>query len=450
MEDFKFLLVEWERILQKIEMNNGDVHPIEVGQRATIQEIEAKEEELGYRLPPSFTYILQNVGKSLSFHYSFSKDTIIPSEFQEIFSGEINWNIDYLENLNRLADDLMEDGEDYGATLRGKLEFAHAGNGDVYAFDMSVDSDEKPVIYWDHEEDTVTYLADSFIDYLSRITELSCIGSEKWQFDYFLSKTGLDITSPAAVKWKQWFESFSETTLEDVKNNLEQLTAFVVYREELDEEIIDLFQKFNRDELLEFFIEELYKSDAFNEQKILCEIIGRVLGKYAEKWINSLWEATPNQLDPRLRSYLTSKCTSKEKGLHLVFHFLEQEWEKISGYEALLHLGDFHSRDVIAWMEKHVTFPVTDGWDELFVRSDFSWADIDRWTSLEEKHEATAIHALELYVHEKVENNRFPVIRGLPSKSELINFLVKLRAKQVLKKRIVPIDCVIQNIDIFY
>ncbi|MGG1678641.1 SMI1/KNR4 family protein [Neobacillus sp. NRS-1170] len=219
MKDNKILISKWEQILQKLENNNGNFHQIEIGKKATIQEIEAKEKELGYQLPPSYKYILHTLGKSLSFYYSFSEDTMIPSEFKEIFSGEINWNIDFLQNLNMLANELMEDGGDYGRSLRGKLEFSHAGNGDIYAFDMSVESDEKPVIYWDHEEDTVTYVADSFFDYLFRITELGCIGSEKWQLEYFLSDTGLNTKSPAAVKWKNWFESFSETTLNDVKNN---------------------------------------------------------------------------------------------------------------------------------------------------------------------------------------------------------------------------------------
>ncbi|MFC4802123.1 SMI1/KNR4 family protein [Neobacillus sp. GCM10023253] len=452
MKDITFLLSKWGQILQKIENNNGIVHQIEIEKKATIQEIEAKEKEIGYQFPPSYKYILSNLGKSLAFYYSFSDDTIIPSEFNEIFSGEINWDIDSLQNLNMLADELMEDGEDYGATLRGKLEFSHAGNGDIYAFDMSVEGAEKPVVYWEHEEDTVTYIADSFIDYLFRITELGCIGSEKWQFEYFLSDTGLDTTSTAAAKWKRWFESFSETTIDDVKNNMEQLMAFVVYREKLDEESIDYFRKFNRNELFDYLLQELDKKESFKDQKIICEVIGKVLGNYAETWVRSLWEAKQDTMDTRLRSFLTSMCLSKNEGLTLVCNFLEHESnKKITGYDALSHLGDFYSRDVILWMENHVKFPVTEGWDELFVRSNFSWDNIERWTSLEERHEVTAIHALEKYVHEKDSANNFSfVISGLPSKSDFINFLVKLQTKQVLKKRILSLENAIQNINIFY
>lgn len=262
----------------------------------------------------------------------------------------------------------------------------------------------------------------------------------------------MDTASLAAGKWKHWFETFSETTLEDVKNNMEQLAAFIVYREKLDEETITLLQKFNENELFQFLLNELHKEVAFKDQKLLCEIIGRVLGQNAETWVSSIWEAKPDHIDTRLRSYLTSMCISKDKGLPLVLNFLEQESnKKISGYEALSHLGDFHSRDVISWLENHVKFPVTEGWDDLFVRSNFSWDDLERWTSLEEKHEVTVIHALEKYVHEKASNNKFSyLISSLPAKSEFIDFLVKLLNKQVLKKRILRIEKVIQNINIFY
>ncbi|TQR15401.1 SMI1/KNR4 family protein [Psychrobacillus vulpis] len=107
MKDINFLISKWEQILHKLENNNGKVHPIEIGKKAALQEVEAIEKELGYKLPPSYKYILYNLGKSLSFYYSFSEDTIIPSEYKEIYSGEINWNTDFLQNLNRLADDYV-------------------------------------------------------------------------------------------------------------------------------------------------------------------------------------------------------------------------------------------------------------------------------------------------------------------------------------------------------
>lgn len=452
MKDINFLLSKWEQILQKVKDNNGKVYPIEIGKKATMQEIEAKEKELGYQLPPSYKYFVTNLGKSLFFHYSFSDDTMIPNEFREIFSGQINWDFNFLQDLSIAADELIEDGQDYGRSLRGKLEFTQSDNGDIYAFDMSVEGEEKPVVYWEHEEDTVTYVADSFIDYLSKITDLGCIGSEKWQFDYFLSDSGLNTTSPKAVKWKHWLESFSETTLEAVKHNMEELLAFVLYRDKLDEETITIFKKFKQNELFQYLLEQLHKKEAMKDKFLICKIIGRVFGLNAEQWVRRLWEEKQEDLDARLKSYLTSMCLDKKEGLALVLHYLEHECnKKITGYDAFSHLGEFHSRDVISWMQNYVTFPVTNFWDKLFVWSNFSWEDVKRWTSLEEKHEVTVIHALKMYILEKEANHKYlHAIEGLPAKSEFIDFLVKLRDKQVLKKRIQLIEHVTQNIDLFY
>lgn len=449
MKEYTSFLSRWEQILRKVDRNNGLVYHMEVGEKATIEELEAKEQEVGYKLPPSYKYILQNIGNSLSFYYSFSEDTMLPPEFNEITSGELHWDLDFLQNLNILADELMEDGVDYGANLRGKLEFSHAGNGDLYAFDMSVESEEKPVVYWDHEEDTVTYLADSFIDYLHRITELKCIGSEKWQLDYFLSETGLNPASTTATKWKQWFESFSETTLHEVENNMAALVGFVVHREKLDKASIESFRKFDSQELFNYLLKELDTKKEYKDQRILCEIIGNVLGDYAESWVHSLWNKKQDCLDTRLRSYLTGKCMKIDTGLTLVAHFLEQEYNpKIPGYEALSHLGDFHSNDVISWMEKTISFPVTEGWDELFLTSNPTWENIEKWTTLDEKHEVTVIHALENFTHDNGINNY--IISGLPPLSDFNCFLVNLRDRQLLKKRKIALESVIQHIDRFY
>lgn len=452
MEDYQFLLTKWEQLLHKIEKNNGTAYPIEIGERATIQEIEEKEKELGYNLPSSYKNILQNFTKSLSFYYSFSEDTMIPSEFDEVFSGEINWDIAFLENLNLLADEIMDDEEDYGESLRGKLAFSHAGNGDIYAFDMLADGEEKPIVYWDHEEGTVTYIADSFMEYLVKMTELGCIGSEKWQFEYFLSENGLEVSNPPAIRWKQWFKSFTETSLDDVKGDMEQLISFIMYRGKLDEEILKYLHNFDEKELFNFLIMYLHQNEAFKAKKIICEIIGKGLGYFAEDWVKALWEDKQEILDPRLRSYLTSACMDQNIGLRLVFRYLEQKSNrKIVGYDALSHLGTFNSRDVITWMEDQVQFPVTEGWSELFVRSDFSWYDIKRWSQLLEKHEVTMIHALELYTEEKMSESQKPTsVLELPPREEFEDFLIKLRNKQVLRKRMNILDYVIKNIDRFY
>ncbi|WP_078552263.1 SMI1/KNR4 family protein [Bacillus alkalicellulosilyticus] len=452
MEELTGLVTKWEQTLQKVKGNNGTASPIEIGEKATEQEIQAKEKELGYPLPPSYIDALQNIGKSLSFYYAFSEETIIPIEFDEIFSGEIHWHIDYLQSLDELADQLKDDDEDYASTLRGKVEFSHAANGDLYAFDMLVEGKEKPVVYWNHEDGTITFIANSFRDYLEKITELHCIGSEIWQLFPFLDKTGLDPTSPEAIEWRKWFNSFSETTLDDVKDDLDQLIAYVLHQKKLDAEVIPYFSSTDKKKLFEKLKEELDHAKSLDEQKIIAEIIGKVLGAYAEPWVTSLWEEEPCSVDVTVRSILTSYCLDRKQALQLVFNSLENSsTKKINGYKALAHLQNFHSKDVIVWMEKHVTFPVTEGWDTLFLKSNLSWHEIERWSGLEEKHQTVVIHSLENYVHTKLLHPNDPhVLVELPPKQEFISFLINLRDKQVLKKRISAVEKVIENVHVFY
>lgn len=452
MDRYKKLLQKWEHIINKIKRNNGKVHHLMKEEKATIEEVKQKESELGYKLPPSYKSIVLNFSKSLSFYYSFSDDTMIPKEFSEIFSGEINWDISSLQNLDSLADDLIDDGEEYGKNLRGKLEFTQAGNGDIYAFDMKAEGEEKPVIYWDHEEDTVTYIADSFIDYLEKITELNCVGSEKWQIEYFLSSSGIEVSSLEAQRWKQWFDSFSETTLEDVKNDLDKLIEYTIYRKKLDTESIKSFLNFNKEELFKKLLKYLNNTEAFTDKKMICVMIGEVIGTYAMKWVENLWELNnERQFDPRLRSYLSMKCLTPHNGLNLVTDYLEEESNgKIDGYKALAHLSLNNTRQVIDWMERHVRFPVTFGWCELFIESNPSWEDISRWSELEERHQVTIIHALEDLLMKKMRDSALKIEFTLPSKEEFVNLLNKIKVKQVLRTRIQILDFLIENLDQFY
>ena len=454
MYNYGRLVARWQEILDKVEKNNGTVYPIQIGEKATFQEIEEKEKELGCKLPASYRDVVQNFAKSLYFHYSFSDNTVLPDEFGEIFSGEIWWDFSNLEDLNELADNLAENENDYSCTLRDKLQFSRASNGDIYAFDMAVKGEEKPVVYWEHETDTVTYIADSFIVYLEKITQLNCIGSEIWQIQYFLNERGLDVSSPKTKRWREWFDSFSETSLEDVKGNLDELIAFTVYRKKLDAQTLSVFRSLNKRKLFASLVKSLEKYKSFRDQKIVCEIIGETLGAYAEDWVLELWRDNSELLDARLRSYLSAKCIGNDYGLELVLSHLEKEANgKITGYDALFHLSPFQSERVISWMEQHISFPVTEGWSELFIKAGPCWEDIQRWAKLDERYQATLIHALEYIVNRKVDGDeevKKITLRNMPSKEILKGLLVTLNEKQILRKRKNAIQRVLEHIDVFY
>ncbi|WCN36476.1 hypothetical protein [Aneurinibacillus uraniidurans] len=102
-------------------------------------------------------------------------------------------------------------------------------------------------------------------------------------------------------------------------------------------------------------------------------------------------------------------------------------------------------------MEKHVRFPVTEGWDDLFAVSKPTWDDIMRWIHLEDRHRTTIIHALKQMVDT---SPYFPYgkeqkkIIHAPSKNEVVKILNELKETQVLnnKKRI--LEEVIVKIDV--
>lgn len=450
---YEELVSKWTKIIEKLERNNITFRPFEFGEKATLQEIMEKEKELGFRLPPSYRHVVQNFTKSFSFSYNFSDNIIVPEEFAEIASGEVYWDSSNLTNLNQLADHLMEDGIDYGYNLRNKLEFSHSCNGDIYAFDMAVEGEEKPVVYWDHEVDTITYLADSFIDYLEKITELNCIGSGKWQFEYFLTEHGLDTSGVKAMNWKKWFDTFSETRLEDVEHNLDELISFMIYRKELDSKALQALLVFDNEELFQKLLSRLKVSHTFNQQRKICEIIGESLGTYVEDWVKGLWE-DDNSIDPRLRSYLSAKCIGQNQGLKLVLNYLEKKAQgKVSGIEARAHLHSFHAEKVIQWMESHVNFPVTPGWNQLFIEVGPTWGDVVRWSTLDERHEVTVIHGLESFIHNQSMNSediKMDKPLDLPPKEEFESFLRQLLDRQLLRKRKIIIEKLLLHINLFY
>lgn len=117
------------------------------------------ENRLGVILPPSFRKVLKTIGKSLYFYYSLN-DFILPTEFSEIFSGGLSWDLEALEFVNEITGECISEDDDeeeaYIQKISGMLQFAQAGNGDIYAFNMAAEGPEKPVVYWEHETGDIT------------------------------------------------------------------------------------------------------------------------------------------------------------------------------------------------------------------------------------------------------------------------------------------------------
>ncbi|HDR4686295.1 SMI1/KNR4 family protein [Bacillus cereus] len=195
----------WNETFHQIEKIKGDIESFVVEKSATEEEIKLTEQQLGYPLPISFKEVLVKFSKQVELRWSFPDELSIPAEFDDIFAGELCWNLDSIEDLAEVADSLKDVGDNYGENLRQKLAFYTVPNGDYLALDLNSNNEDAAVVYWDHEEDSVTYVADNFIEFIEKFTDLHLIGAEIWQWETFIDSKGINTDSELAQKWKKLF-----------------------------------------------------------------------------------------------------------------------------------------------------------------------------------------------------------------------------------------------------
>ncbi|HDR7760532.1 MULTISPECIES: SMI1/KNR4 family protein [Bacillus cereus group] len=195
----------WNETFHQIEKIKGDIESFVVEKSATEEEIKLTEQQLGYPLPISFKEVLVKFSKQVELRWSFPDELSIPAEFDDIFAGELCWNLDSIEDLAEVADSLKDVGDNYGENLRQKLAFYTVPNGDYLALDLNSNNEDAAVVYWDHEEDSVTYVADNFIEFIEKFTDLHLIGAEIWQWETFIDSKGINTDSEIAQKWKKLF-----------------------------------------------------------------------------------------------------------------------------------------------------------------------------------------------------------------------------------------------------
>ncbi|MFB5552841.1 SMI1/KNR4 family protein [Bacillus cereus] len=196
----------WNQTFHQIEKIKGEIESFVVEKSATEEEIKLIEQQLGYPLPISFREVLVKFSKQVELRWSFPDELSIPVEFDAIFAGELCWNLDSIEDLTEVADSLLKDvGDNYGENLRQKLAFYTVPNGDYLALDLNSNNEDAAVVYWDHEEDSVTYVADNFIEFIEKFTDLHLIGAEIWQWETFIDSKGINTDSEIAQKWKKLF-----------------------------------------------------------------------------------------------------------------------------------------------------------------------------------------------------------------------------------------------------
>ncbi|MCH5585559.1 SMI1/KNR4 family protein [Shimazuella sp. AN120528] len=251
-EKYKEWVKIWNSTYEQIQrvLPKENIYPLTIHPPATEKEVEQIEKQLGYSLPATFRHTLLHFSKGVDLYWNMYEEIedMIPEEFEGISSGTIRWGIDdfNLKDLESRAAQMDARGNDYNeyqsamdiiwrvtgsgnlddhekfvkeyeeewknrkwyrSSLHNKLQFMSVDNGDIIAFDLLAEG-EPAVVYWDHETEEVTYLADSFHTFIDQITSLYCIGNESWQYGPFLTDEGIDAEGEAAEKWRKWFQFF--------------------------------------------------------------------------------------------------------------------------------------------------------------------------------------------------------------------------------------------------
>ncbi|WP_055665697.1 SMI1/KNR4 family protein [Desnuesiella massiliensis] len=447
--DYGDLVNKWNEILVKINFVGGKTRELIMEPPATKSEIEEKENSLGFSLPDSFKEVLLNFSKHVELNWSLPKEANLPYEFKEIFSGEIGWSLEWIEDLNILAEELEYSHGYDEPDLRNKLQFFQVGNGDILAFDVPQNSSES-IVYWSHEGAGVFYIADNFISYIKKITDLYCVGSEIWQLEPFLDEKGLNTNSEVSGYWKEWFARFTTISFEEASRDLDSLIEYIEFHGQIGKKEQDAFNAFDKDIIFKKVLHRLAVIDHC-QKEILYKVLGEVLGTHISIWVRSLW-SKESKINPLTRTYLTAMCLAREEALSIVLPYANKMiTQGAYVYEIKDHLAYLRNNRIINWMKEYV--PNTkdnDQWADLFACSHPSWNDVTEWFKMGGKYRKIVLRALEHMVDSWTSSyikGNFK-ISDKPHKQQVINALEEMKISELLKSKKEVYDKIINNIDL--
>lgn len=188
---FDVLMERIEYISKAIEKVGGKVTELIIDPPATLDQIHNIERLLDQDLPESFKKVLLEFSSNFSFKWFFDEEMKLPTEFREIFSGRIHWDLNALINIKDdvegWIDHVFPDEEnDYDKVWHNKLAFCDVGNGDYMAFDLN-HNDNPPIIYLSHDdgEGHGYTIANSFMELLENWSRIAFVGEEDTQWLLF-------------------------------------------------------------------------------------------------------------------------------------------------------------------------------------------------------------------------------------------------------------------------
>ncbi len=183
----------------------------EVAPPASERDLIAMEARLKCAVPSSFRNVLMRFSRSVDIRWALPDDAPLPEAFRQIFAGECRWDLaslpTLLETYRGWLTVFSDPNDIWDAPWHNKFPVLEVGNGDMIAIDLS---DQQAVVYLSHEGDDSVHgywLGRDFEDYIDRLSQLGCVGSEDWQLKPFVSsaRSLLETNGENAKHWREWF-----------------------------------------------------------------------------------------------------------------------------------------------------------------------------------------------------------------------------------------------------
>ena len=210
--DYDKLKEKINEIYQISKSRNWYVHnSLQIERSATVKELNELENAIGKKLPSQLKNLLTNLSKSINLFYQIEEE--IPKEFGQIYSGEFDYNLQLIKNLNQdfsewidaSLDEFSNDIESIEITKKikeNKTAFLSVSTGDIIA----IDDITNEVIYFDHEGDSMhgKKLGKDLNAFLEQWSEMGFFGIEGWQFEEMYDFTNNKFRTKSDIKVNNW------------------------------------------------------------------------------------------------------------------------------------------------------------------------------------------------------------------------------------------------------
>lgn len=208
----------WKWINDVAEKRNWNIiDRLEIGPPIGQIELGQIEKEIGTKLPPSYVDVVTNYSRAVTFYIDIEGEEP-EGEFNPLFSigYEGLWSVEDLPVMKISYDNWVKEcfpdaDNDYDRVWHNKIPFISVATGDLIAFDVSVNTDEFPVVFLSHDgsEFHGKRLGYNFTDFMTRWSNIGCFGPEDWQLEVFhdTNENVLLLDGDKVERWKAWLNS---------------------------------------------------------------------------------------------------------------------------------------------------------------------------------------------------------------------------------------------------